>query len=138
MKKVYFIGFILALPLFTFAQNEPATTTIDERLYAVFEADFLERLQSQSPAQLQYYNFFLDNIYEIKELPKGKTSSYPTVAIPNLNHINILKLINDLELKRDYNSPTVYSIANTNKLLVIISEKEFVKKFNEATGRTHN
>ena len=65
MKKVFFIGFLLALPLFTFAQKESATPTIDERLYAVFEGDFLERLQSQSPSQLQYYNFFLDNIYEI-------------------------------------------------------------------------
>ena len=137
MKKVFFIGFILTLPLFTFAQNESTTTTIDKRLYEVFEAEFLESLQSQSPSQLQYYNFFLDNIYEIKDLPKGKNSNYPTVAIPNLKHINILKLINDLQLKRDYNSPTIYSIANTNKLLILIPEKEFVKKFNEATGRTH-
>ena len=137
MKKVFFIGFILTLPLFTFAQNESTTTTIDKRLYEVFEAEFLERLQSQSPSQLQYYNFFLDNIYEIKELPQGKTSTYPTVEITNLDDINILKLINDLQLKRDYNSPTIYSIANTNKLLILISEKEFVKKFNEATGRTH-
>lgn len=137
MKKVLFMGFIFMLPLFTFAQNESATPPIDKRLYDVFEADFLEALQRLSPSQLQYYNFFLDNIYEIKELPEGKTSTYPTVEIADLDNINILKLINDLELKRDYNSPTIYLIANTNKLLVLISEKEFVKKFNTATGRTH-
>jgi hypothetical protein len=135
MKKVFFIGFILALPLFTFAQNESATPPIDKRLYDVFEIDFLERLQSQSPSQLQYYNFFLDNIYEIKKLEKGKTTTYPEIVISDLKHINILKLINDLQLKRAYDSPTVYLIANTNKLLVLIPEKEFVKKFNEATGR---
>lgn len=135
MKKVLFIGFILTLPLFIFAQKESATATIDQRLYEVFEVDFLERLQSKSPSQLQYYNFFLDNIYEIKELAEGKTTTYPEIVIKDLDHINILKLINDLKLKRDYNSPTIYLIANTNQLLILIPEKEFVKKFNEATGR---
>lgn len=135
MKKVFFIGFLSALPLFTLAQKESATTTIDQRLYAVFEGDFLERLQRQSPSQLQYYNFFLDNIYEITELPEGKTANYPTVQITDLDNINILKLINDLQLKRDYNSPTIYAIPGTNKLLILIAEKEFVKKFNLHTGR---
>lgn len=138
MKRVLFIGLILTLPIFVLAQYESdIAPTIDERLYEVFEVDFLERLQNKSPSQLQYHNFFLDNIYEIKELAAGKISNYQEIIIADLDHINILLLINDLQLKRDYNNPTIYRIANSNKLLVIIPEKEFVKKFNEHTGRSH-
>jgi hypothetical protein len=79
----------------------------------------------------------LDNIYEIKELAVGKISNCQEIIIADLDDINILLLINDLKLKRDYNNPTIYRIANTNKLLVIIPEKEFVKKFNVHTGRSH-
>lgn len=138
MKKVLFTGLILTLPLFVLAQYESnMVPTIDERLYEVFEVDFLERLQNKSPSQLQYHNFFLDNIYEIKELAVGKISNCQEIIMADLDDINILLLINDLKLKRDYNNPTIYRIANTNKLLVIIPEKEFVKKFNVHTGRSH-
>jgi hypothetical protein len=60
MKKVLFTGLILTLPLFVLAQYESnIVPTIDERLYEVFEVDFLERLQNKSPSQLQYHKFYL-------------------------------------------------------------------------------
>lgn len=137
MRKILFIGFLLILPSLIIAQSETTTPTIDERLYEVFEVDFLERLQAQSPSQLQYYNFFLDNAYQIETLKAGKTSTYKEVIIDDLENVNILKIIKDQQLKRDYNNRTFYKIADTNKLLVLISEKEYAKKFNQYTGRTH-
>lgn len=136
MKKILFIGLVLILPALMSAQSEP-TPTIDDRLYEVFEVAFLERLQAQSPSQLRYYNFLLDNVYIIETIATGKNSNYPEVTIDDLDNINILQLINNQQLKRDYNNRTFYKIANTNKILVLISEKEFAKKFNEHTGRKH-
>ncbi|MFK7949141.1 MAG: hypothetical protein AB8G11_16240 [Saprospiraceae bacterium] len=136
MRKVLLIGLLFILPTLIFAQNK-TTPTIDERLYEVFEKKFLERLQQKTPATLEYYNFFLDNAYKIQPLSNDKTSDYPDVIIEDLDDFNILKLINNQELKRDYNYQKIYKIADCNQLLILISEKELVKQFNQYTGRTH-
>lgn len=137
MKEVLLIGLLFILPTIIFAQNETTTPSIDNRLYDVFDTDFLERLQEKTPATLEYYNFFLDNAYDIKPLVSNKSSDYPKVVINNLDNLNILKIIKDQELKRDYNNQTIYQITNTDKLLILISEKELVKQFNQHTNRTH-
>lgn len=134
MEKTLIIYLLLFSPLLLIGQSE-TTPTIDSRLYDVFDADFLETLQEKAPSQIQYYNFFLDNVYHIEALPNGKTTQYEAVTIDDLDNINILKIINEQQLKRDYNHMTFYKIANTNKILVLLSEKAFAKKFNLHTGR---
>lgn len=136
MRNIFLIGLLFILPTVIFAQSK-STLTIDERLYEVFEADFLERMQKETPAMLEYYNFFLDNAYKIQTLNKDKTSTYPKITVDNTEDINILKLINDQKLKRDYNNQSIYQIADSNQLLILIAEKELAKKFNQHTGRTH-
>lgn len=132
MQKLLFI-FLMTSPVLLSAQIN--TISIDERLYDVFEEDFLERMQSETPAMLEYYNFFLNHAYEIETLQADKESNYNEVQIDNLTTINILKIIKEQSLQRDYSQQSIYKIKNTDKLLVLISEKELVKKFNEKTKR---
>lgn len=121
-----------------FAQSENTTKPpIDQRLYDVFDAKTLEQMQEKTPSMLAYYNFFLDNAYEIQPLSITKTSDYIDVTIDDLSHLNILKVINEQSLKRDYNNQTIYKIAGTNKMLILVSEKELVEQFNLHTGRNH-
>ncbi len=130
------IGFVVILPTIIFAQSK-GTPTIDKRLYEVFEADFLEQMQRKTPAMIEYYNFFLDHAYDIQTSTKKETSTYPEITINNFENINILKIITDENLKRDYHNQSIYQIVGTDKLLILIAEKELAKKFNQHTGRTH-
>ena len=77
----------------------------------------------------------MNHAYEIETLQADKESNYNEVQIDNLTTINILKIIKEQSLQRDYSQQSIYKIKNTDKLLVLISEKELVKKFNEKTKR---
>jgi hypothetical protein len=131
MKKVFFIGFISALPLFTFAQNESATPTIDKRLYDVFELNDLDKMQKENPTLIRYYNFFLDNSYNIIELPDDKTTKMKTVIIEDFTDFNILKLINDQQLTRSQDAAVHYKIKNSKQVLELISGKVLIEQFNQ-------
>lgn len=136
MRKVLLIGLLFIVPTIIFAQGE-TRLTIDERLYDVFDTSFLERMQKETPAMLEYYNFFLDNVYTIQSLGENKVSDYLKITIDDIEDMNILKIITDYEIKRDYNNQIIYQIEDSDKLLILISEKELAKKFNKHTRRTH-
>lgn len=132
MQKLIII-FLIASPALLSAQNN--SISIDERLYDVFEDDFLKRMQAETPAMLEYYNFFLNHAYQIETLYADKESNYDEVQIDDLTTINILKVIKEQSLHRDYVHQSIYRIKNTDKILVLVSEKELIKKFNQETGR---
>lgn len=123
---------LLSLPIYLLGQAMPK---IDKRLYDVFDATHLKNLQQKTPFNIHYYNFFLDNSYQIVSLAKDKSIDTKSIMIPDLNNINILKLQKQYALKRAYDRPTYYKITNTNKLLVFLPEKEFIKKLNQHLGR---
>lgn len=135
MKKVLFLFTILMLPFFAASQSE-TKPEIDERLYAVFEADFLEKMQNEKPYFIKYQNFYLDNSYEIIDFPKGKTSEYPIIEIDDLEKINIIKLQNEGLFGTSQDYANFYIIKDSNKILMILSNKDFVKKLNQHLGRT--
>jgi hypothetical protein len=134
MKKVLIVFMILSLPLLTIAQSE-MKPEIDKRLYEVFEADFLEKMQIEKPHFIQYQNFYLDNSYETIDFPKGKTSEYPIIEIDNLENLNIIQLKNKGLIKTSQDYPNFYLIKDTDKVLMILSNKDFVKKLNQHLGR---
>lgn len=125
----------LVIFLMTSAAVAQESVAIDNRLYDVFEATHLKSLQEKSPFHLAYYNYYLDHGYKIVELAAGKTSTYPEIKIKKLDNLNILKLQNDLGLKRAYDQPTFYTIKGENKLLVLSAEKDFIKELNQYLGR---
>jgi len=135
MRKVLIIFMTLCLPLITIAQNE-TKPEIDKRLYEVFEADFLEKMQQEKPHFIQFQNFYLDNSYEIVDFPEGKTSEYPIIVIEDLENINIIALKNQDAFKTNQDYPNFYIIKDSGKMLMILSNKAYIKKLNQYLGRT--
>lgn len=134
MKKVLIL-MIVSLPLFAIGQSE-TKPEIDKRLYDVFEVDFLERMQDIKPHYIEYQNFYLDNSYQIIDFPKGKTSEYPIIEIKDLDNLNIIELRTEKKFQTNQDYPNFYIIKDSDKMLMILSNRDFVKKLNQHLGRT--
>lgn len=134
MNKSLTLSVLIALigSVTAFAQAE---ISIDQRLYDVFDASFLKKLQTDKSFHLHYYNFSLDNSYEIIEIPKEKNMQLPKVEIKDLDKINILKLQQEQKLTKSYDAPTYYQIKGSDKILMIRSEKDFAKRLNKHLDR---
>lgn len=131
--------FTTTLILFSLTFNAFSQTTveIDERLYDVFDAKYLETLQEKNPFLIQYYNFYLDNAYQIAPIAEGKEANFKTVEIEDVTSFNILKIQQDQSLTRSYEQQTYYKIKGKNKLLILRSEKDFARRLNQHLGRTN-
>ena len=139
--RSYFFPLLLALPfsLFSQSQQETGSLKIDSRLYEVFEKDYLEKTAIEDPFLIQRWNFYLDNAFIITDnaLSKKETAAdYPSVSIPDLKQINILKLEKEQKLMHDFYSETIYKIENTNQYLVYLAGKDFVEKLNVYLNKT--
>ena len=133
MKTFIFVCWAALLPLCLHAQAAPRTP--DTRLSALYDADYLQRLQTLQPAQLERLNFYLDHSYSVESLPQGKTvDNLPTIDWA-AEGFNILVFERDNQVQRQKTQPVYYHIRNSDTMLVLWSEDEFVKQFNAATGR---
>ncbi len=134
MKSHIFL-LLLLVPLSTFSQSPVLTNSlqIDGRLNDVFEKDYIEKVQKEEPFLIERWNFYLNNAFFISDnaLRKNEVAAeYPSVQIPNLGSINILKLEKEQNLKHDFYTETIYKIAGIDKYLVYYAGKDFVEKFN--------
>jgi hypothetical protein len=140
MKKkcTPFLFFVLAISTFVHAQQQAHTgPPIDNRLYEVFDGNFLEHLKSDNPFSLQRLNFYLDHAWYLTELPGAKVAAgYRVISLAGLENINILKLEKEQHLLRDWNRQMVYKIENTSQALVFHSGKEFTRRLNEHLERS--
>lgn len=133
----FIVLLICLLPIITFAQQTSDNSPkVDKRLYEVFDQSYLNFLSEKNPFLIQYYNFFLDNAYQIVD-KAPKQYDNKEITIHNLDKINILEVCKKQSLKRGWDYIEVYPIANTNKLLVLYSEQELSKKLNVHLGRTY-
>jgi hypothetical protein len=124
------------LPLGIVAQTQPTNKPlqIDERLYAVYEKDYLETVKKEEPFFIHRWNFYLDNAFFISDNPLSKNGSdegFPSVIIPDLTNINILKIESEQNLKHDFNTETIFKIKDSGKYLVYYAGRQFVEKLNE-------
>jgi hypothetical protein len=123
------------VPFFLFSQQNTVfnTAAIDQRLYAVFGKEYIDESLRSDLFSLQRWTFYLDNAFIIVSEPPTKDGSagdFPTVRIPDLAHINILQLEKEQDLKRDYNTQSIYRIEGTTKYLVYHSGQQFIEAFN--------
>lgn len=109
--------------------------TPDARLYEVWTAEEIAHKVESSPFVIAYYNYFLDHAYKIVTAPTAKVIELPEVEIGNLSKFNILAIQQQQNLKRRIKHPTYYKIANTDKILVLLSEREFTQKLNKYLRR---
>ncbi len=135
MKK-NLLAFLIFLPLIAFSQqNSPVTKTIDARLYDAYGKAYVDDVANSDTYLLQRWTFYLDNAFYVTDAlvsKDGAVVDYPSVSVPDVVHINILKLEQEQkQLKRDFYVETIYKIAGTNKYLVYHSGKNFVARLNE-------
>ena len=124
---------LLFCSLFCWSQ---APVEPDERLLAVYEKAYLDRLKTENPFLIQRLNFYLDHGYYLADYPDAK-GALPVVSIDNPESINILLLEKEQGLRKNYETDTAYSINGTQKALVLRSGREFNRLLNEKLGRSH-
>ena len=128
---------LLLFSILSIAQTKSKNNVeIDQRLYEVFEKKYLTDLQTQNPNLLRRWSFYLDNAFYITDFPKEKgTPDFPIIEIVDLNHLNILSLEKDQNIRKDFKKRMKYKIKGTEKVLVYYSGEEFNQKLNEFLGR---
>lgn len=132
MKHI-FTFLILSCSLTLFAQPQNADVVIDQRLYEVYEASYLETIKTNNPILLQRWNFYLDHAAYITDIVAEKEyGTLPTVSISNPNNFNIIQLEKEQKIHKDWKMQRMYKIEGTNKVLVYYSGKQFIEKFNES------
>ena len=134
MKKNVFT-FLIFLPLSVFSQsNPPVTNAIDTRIYEAYGKAHVDEVAKSDVFLLQRWTYYLDNAFYVTDelvSKDGVVADYPSVSVPDLAHINILKLEMEQSLKRDYYVETIFKIKGTNKYLIYHSGKNFIERFNE-------
>jgi hypothetical protein len=140
MKIFFSLTFVL-ISFSIFAQNITGThthLTINERLFEVFERNYLEKLRATHPFFIQRWNYYLDHSWYIADLPPEKAkAAYPVVQITDLDNINILLLEREQNLRKDWNRRVVYAIEGLDKALVYYAGKEFNRRLNDYLERKY-
>lgn len=136
MGKIYTFAFVF-LATFAFSQ-QTNTISIDDRLYDVYDQEYLENVKQNNPFLIQYWNYYLDHAWSIEPLPAEKQSSVQqTIEIPEVEKINILLLEKTLDIHPDRQTYKMYRIKDTGKMLVYLPGKVFVANLNKHLGRTY-
>lgn len=116
-----FIAF-LAFTTSSFAQNN---TGLDVRLLDKFSK---KELKSLEKAELDYWTFYLENSFDIVDIPKEKPDAVPaSISLKSMDKkdINVFKLgLTPHEFARDY-----FRIEGTDKMMVILPLSEIDKNF---------
>ena len=132
------IVLLLLCPIFSLAQNEASKEIIDNRLYEVFDEDYLAQLQKQNPFLIQRWTYYLDHAFYIVADPKLSLYEYPSVKIEDLDNFNILKIEREQALKRYFNQESTYHIEGTNKALIYHPAQVFNERLNQYLKRSVN
>ena len=106
----------------------------DARLVDYLGQDKLAILQKNDPDIIVYYNYYLDNSYILQTMPADKLEGgkYQTLKLPlrggkvDTQKLNVLKL----DIQRKYDQRVYYKVEGSSEVLIFISEKEFMKKYN--------
>lgn len=139
MKNIFLLLFLgMSAALFAQDAKENSVVQPDARLYEVYAADYLQRLQTKNPFLIQRWNFFLDHGFYVTDMPAGKDMTYSEITVADVDKINILQLEKEQNLTRDFNKRMRYRIAGTDKLLICYSGKEFRDALNIHLGRSHS
>lgn len=114
--------------MFSNAQSVSTEIVVNPLIFDYYPESKIEYLLKEEPEVLVYWNAIYDFGYEVKTISKSesvKAESYPEVEVENLKKVNILKM--NLYPKKE--ETQVFRIKNTNKLLILKSEKAIYESF---------
>jgi len=128
MKQTLLFLFSLIL-LTSFVDIKP-----DQRLIDYLGSEKVSMLQQNNPSLIHYYNFFLDNSYDIQTVPADKLdgNNFTELELPLINgevdtqKLNVLKL----NIQRKYDENLYFKIKGSDQIFIMLSEKIFVEKYN--------
>ena len=111
------------------------TVKPDTRLVDYLGAEKVAIIQKNNPSLIHYYNFFLDNSYNLETVPTDKLqdNDFEELELPlsegevDTQKLNVLKL----NIQRKYDENIYYKIKGSNQILVMLSEEQFIKKYNK-------
>ena len=134
MKKQ--LTFVLAfLPFLAFAQQQSLPIQpIDPRLYEAYDKAYVDKVAQEDSFLLQRWTYYLDHAFYVADGLTNKDGTpvdAPSVSVPDLAHLNILKLETEQKTTRDYYVEKIYKIVGTNKFLVYYSGRNFIESLNE-------
>ena len=143
MKKCYTLFWLLFISFQSFSQ----TVEADKRLVEFFGEDYVKQMQKNSPLQIEYLNYKLDNIYIIMDYPQEKNLTLPELSSLTIHEkfkknnpgfiqgevgtesFNYLTY----DLKRDKSSSVYFK--HEDKLIKFLSEEEVAKNYNKESQR---
>jgi hypothetical protein len=107
----------------------------DSRIVDYLGQEKVNIIIKNNPDLIRYYNFFLENSYMVSEVPQDKLdeNSFPEIELPLKNGKVDKKKLNvlQLEIQRKYNERIYYKVKNSSEIFIMLSEKEFIEKYNE-------
>lgn len=106
----------------------------DQRIIDYLGQEKVDIIVKNNPDLIRYYNYFLENSYMVSSVPQDKLddNNFPEIYLPLKNgkvdtkSLNVLKL----EIQRKYNERSYFKVKNSNEIFVMLSEKEFMVKYN--------
>ena len=125
------------LPFLGQTQSASAAIQIDDRLYDIYEADYLDRLLKERPFLIQKWNFYLENAYYLTDDEKALSQDQPTIVVKDVSNINIIALMREYELLSHPQLEKSYRIANSSQVLVLRSSRDITEALNKHLGRQH-
>lgn len=138
MKRLVILVFLLFVGLSSFSQQ---LGSIDNRLRARFSDEYLLYMQQNLPEDLEYFTWFLDNSYIIKDVGTSGMDRFPKLRYFDLETKQAGAEVTDfdettfniMEYAFDVggNDATAYVIGNTGKALVLLSNKDLTEKYNK-------
>lgn len=121
--------YFLHIACFFFAASVFAQSEFDDRLLAKFSEEQLEDYRENHPDILDYWDFYLDNSYEITSdipLKKLNGNDLAEVKMRNRDKFNIL----DSKLHPDGYSTKYFRIKGSNDVLILFSKSEIAERYN--------
>lgn len=124
------IASLVIILLSSFSENQP-----DQRIIDYLGQEKVDIIAKNNPDLIRYYNYFLDNSYMVASVPQDKLNdnNFQEIDLPlkngkvDIKTLNVLKL----EIQRKYDERIYFKVKNSNEIFVMLSEKEFIEKYNE-------
>jgi len=135
MKNILTLALLIISSLVLAQSKNSSDIHVDERLFAVYEASYLNQLKEVNPFLLKRWSFYLDHAFFLTDYVKpNQENTFPEVNISDIENINILLLEKEQNLKKKWKVKSIYKIKGTNKYLVYHSGNTFNEKLREHLG----
>lgn len=138
MKRLVILIVLLFAGVSSFSQQ---LASIDNRLRARFSDEYLLYMQQNLPEDLEYFTWFLDNSYIIKDVGFSGMDRFPKLRYFDAETKQIGAEVTDFDeatfnimeyaIDADGNETKAYVIGNTGKALVLLSNKDLTEKYNK-------